>query len=433
MALENLRQNVDEEREITGEILLFGSQIYESTGQDRELIASTINALLGMLKIINNSIPSLVENTSPVKKLGKQEVKEVKGLVSLSYKKGGIEKEVTISEKDKKKFLDELRLLDFSVKKIQKTSGKGVIFKEFKKPSIYAKISNKFFSNISNSLVARGYFKSLSADLRKANMPFIINTYVAIIFFSVFISSILAALLFIFLIFFSLSINFPFIFPAEISLSRILINFLICLAVPVIAFLAFYFYPYTEKESLGKRINQELPFVVIHMSAIAGSGIEPTQIFKIIVLGKEYPYMKQEIRKVINQVNFFGYDLVSALRNSAKTAPSTNLSELFNGLATAISSGGSMTEFLDKRAETLLLDYKLEREKSTKLAESFMDIYISVVIAAPMVMMLLMILMSIGLLSIGLSLNEITLIIISIVALINVIFLVFLHLKQPTY
>lgn len=433
MTLKNLRQNINEEREIATEIVLFSNQVFYSAGKEKEMLSQTIDALAGMLSIINNSVAYMIENISPIKRL-KEGEEEVKGLVSLSYGKGGLEKSVTISESDRKKFLEELRLLDFSLKRIKKEPfARQIAFKEFKKPSSYARISNKLFSQMANKLVEKRYFNSLNSDLRKANMPFIVNTYVAIILFSTFLSLIFSVILFAVLIFFKLSINPPSLISTEFSSARVARNLLVFLVVPALTFFSFYYYPYTERESIGKRVNQELPFVVIHMSAIAGSGIEPTQIFKIIALGKEYPYMKQELKKVMNQVNFFGYDLVNALKNSAKSAPSEKLAELFNGLASTISSGGSLTEFLDKRAETLLFDYKLERDKSTKMAESFMDIYISVVIAAPMIMMLLMILMSSGIVSLGLGVDAITLIIISIVTLVNIVFLVFLRLRQPVF
>jgi flagellar protein FlaJ len=212
-----------------------------------------------------------------------------------------------------------------------------------------------------------------------------------------------------------------------------MINSIVCIIIPICTFFAFYLYPYSERKSIAKKIDQELPFVTIHMSAIAGSGIEPSQIFKIIALGREYPYTKQEIKKVLNQINIYGYDLVSSLKNSARTTSSSKLAELFNGFATTISSGGELAEFLDKRAESLMFDYRLEKEKQTKIAETFMDIYISVVIAAPMIMMILLILISVSNIGGGLGINALTLIILSIVSLINIVFLAVLHLKQPGY
>ena len=169
------------------------------------------------------------------------------------------------------------------------------------------------------------------------------------------------------------------------------------------------------------------------MSAISGSGIEPSEIFKIIGFSKEYPYLRREIRKVLNQINLYGYDLLTALTNVSKSSPSAKLSELFSGLATTIGSGGGLQNYFEKRAESLLIDYRLEREKYTKVAETFMDIYISVVIAAPMILMLLLVMMSITGFQSGFTPQQITLLIIGVIAIINTLFLVFLEAKQPTY
>lgn len=191
-----------------------------------------------------------------------------------------------------------------------------------------------------------------------------------------------------------------------------------------------YFYPSLEAKSAGNKIDQELPFAAIHMSSIAGSMIDPSKIFSIILTTKEYPHIEKEFIKLLNEINLLGYDLVTALRNSALNSPSKKLSELFNGIATTISSGGNLSEFFAKRAETLLFEYRIEREKRTRSAETFMDIYISVVIAAPMILMLLLMMMKISGLGLQLSAGMITLIMVLGVTVINIAFLTFLHLKQ---
>ena len=106
-----------------------------------------------------------------------------------------------------------------------------------------------------------------------------------------------------------------------------------------------YFYPSIEKKSVENQINQELPFVVIHMSAISGSMIDPSKIFSIIIATKEYPYLKKEFIKIINEINIYGYDLVTALRSIALDTPSKKLADLFNSLATTITSGGDLPDF----------------------------------------------------------------------------------------
>ena len=175
----------------------------------------------------------------------------------------------------------------------------------------------------------------------------------------------------------------------------------------------------------------ELPFATIHMSSISRSMIEPSKIFSIIISTAEYPFLEKEFIKLLNEVNIYGYDLVTALRNMAFNSPSRKLADLYNGLATTINSGGDMPEFFDKRSQTLLFEHRLEKEKHSKAAETFLDIYISVVIAAPMILMLLLMMMRISGLGISLSTNMITLVMVLGVTLMNILFLAFLQIKQP--
>ncbi|MFW6272505.1 MAG: hypothetical protein ACOC2U_01840, partial [bacterium] len=70
---------------------------------------------------------------------------------------------------------------------------------------------------------------------------------------------------------------------------------------------------------MEKKIETELPFATINMAAISGSMIDPSQIFKIIIATKEYPELQKEFTKLMNQINIYGYDFVSSLRNSAET------------------------------------------------------------------------------------------------------------------
>jgi flagellar protein FlaJ len=235
----------------------------------------------------------------------------------------------------------------------------------------------------------------------------------------------------IFFYIFNLSGVPPYILvSSESILTRIIKVIWIPFLVPLLTFFISYIYPSLEKSSAESKINHELPFAVIHMSAISGSNIEPSKIFKIVISTKEYPAIEKELYKIINEMNVFGKDMVSSLREAARKCPSKKLSDLFNGIATTVTSGGNLSDFFDKRANTLLLDYRLEREKETKSAETFMDIYISVVIAAPMILMLLLIMMKISGIGISFSTGMITLLMITAVTVINIGFMTLLHLKQ---
>jgi len=422
--IEELRKNIESQIEILRELSVYSKRVDLATsGAEKKVILDTVDSLSSAMKIINNSIPSLITTISSAKKFpGSADSKGV-GFEHIRFKGSSGEISVVLPKKDREVFIKELSISDNLIKKIKKKQPTERVseFQEFKAARGYVKFSNKFFLNGADKLISKGYFKPLALAINRANLDILFNAYIAVILFSTFLSFIFS----IFLMAFLLATNFSFAMLLKVIFLPVII--------PIITFSTVYFYPMTERSSISRKIEQELPFAVIHMSAISGSGIEPVEIFKIITVSKEYPFLRKELRKVLNQINLYGYDLVTALNNVTKSSPSQRLSELFAGLSTTISSGGDLGEFFQKRAETLLIDYRLEREKYTKVAETFMDIYISVVIAAPMILMLLLIMVSISGFQIPFSPGMITTIIILAIALINLLFMGVLQLKQPNY
>jgi len=434
--IDALNKNIETEISILREISSYSIRLEKSDEQEQRLLKGAINSLKESIKIINNSIPELIRDITLSKELPNKKKKKPVEFERIRFKGEGSEVNIVLSSKDKERFLKELSISDMLVKKLKKKSLKDNKEKvvEFKAARGYFKLANKFFLDRADKLIKGGYFKSLSVDLKRSNMDILFEGYISMMLLTLFISVFVGVIITIFFLFFSFVFEIPFfvLYDGSYLLRAVKIIWII-FAVPILTFLALYFYPSTEKSSLGKKIDQELPFAVIHMSAISGSGIEPSEIFKIVGFSKEYPFLRKEIRKVLNQINLYGYDLVTALNNSSKSAPSERLSELFAGLSSTITSGSDLSEFLEKRAETLLLNYRLERERYTKVAETFLDIYISVVIAAPMILLLLLIMISIAGLGVRFSPAQLSFLSVVAIATINIFFLIFLQIKQPTY
>ena len=431
--IEELKQNIETEIEILREISNNLRRLDYANPSERKLLLTSIESLKASMKLINNSIPKLLEDVSAVKKLPQKD--KITNLEKVEFKTNNTIIHVTIESKDRERLLRELSISEGLVKRLKR---KQLIqeekFTEFKSSRGYLKLSNKIFLDRAQKLIDKGNFKPLSVQLKKANIDILFATYVAMTFLTTLIAGIISLIAFVFFMIFEVHISSPFLTVFNGSyIARLGKMIFIPLLVPVATFLAIYYYPGTEKDSISKRIDGELPFAVIHMSSISGSGISPVEIFRIIGLSKEYPYLRREIRKVLNQINIYGYDLVTALNNVSKTTPSTKLSELFSGLSTGMSSGSNLQDFFEKRSETLLIAYRLEREKYTKIAETFMDIYISVVIAAPMILMILLVMISVLKIDTGFSLNGLTLLMISVIALIKAVFIAILHMKQPNY
>jgi flagellar protein FlaJ len=317
------------------------------------------------------------------------------------------------------------------IKRLKKKSREHVAIKE-QKPNPYVQIANRMFSKVSLGLYKNEIFNPMKKDLIQANLMYLPVSYISTILLSTLIAFVASFFLVGFFLIFSFTIKFPFLvlFNGEIF-GRILKTFWLIPVIPIGTFLIMFLYPSVERNFIKDKINQELPFVTIHMSSIAGSMLEPNKIFEIITITKEYPYTSKELTKVLNEINIYGYNFVSALRRTASNTASYKLAELLNGIATTITSGGDLQIYFEKKAESLLFDYRLQREKYTRMAETFMDIYISVVIAAPMILMLLLMMIKISGLGISLSTQQLTAIIVAGVSIVNIIFITFLYLKQP--
>jgi flagellar protein FlaJ len=320
-----------------------------------------------------------------------------------------------------------------TIKRIQKKQKKEIedSKKNKKSESEYLKIASKIFSKTSRRFMGNKSFQKMQDQLMKANLKFTPVGYLSTIFLTTTISALIAGFLFLFFLFFNFGATLPIITRATETVNiRFFKVFWILFVVPIVTFLTMYIYPSLEKKSAGEMIDIELPFATIHMASIAGSMINPIKIFEIINTTKEYPALEKEFTKMINEINIYGYDLVSALKNTAKNSPSKKLSELLNGLATTLNSGGDLPKFFEERSQTLLFNYRIQQQKDAKAAETAMDMYISLLIAAPMILMLLMMIMKLSGLGIAMSVSMIGLLVTLGVVILNIFFLVFLQLKR---
>jgi hypothetical protein len=421
--IEKIIETIARVKKITKEINSLLEYTRNADDEEKKMIKSQVEILKNSLNDANNNLLNLLENISferPLKEIPKAESPK-QNEVKIPENKYSIKiKKEKISELDKE-VLKRLKKKGKEIKEIKET-----------KPSGYVKFANRLFSRRVKDWVKQKKFVTLEKDLIKSNLGFTTVTYISVFILTIIISVMISLGIFLFFLFFNINQGFPVIsLVTENILVRFVKVFWILFIIPAGALLFMYFYPSLERKTLENKLNQELPFATIHMAAISGSRIEPTKIFKIVALTREYPNLEREFNKLLNEINIYGYDLVTALKDSALNSPSQKLADLFNGLATTITSGGDLYDFFEKRAQSLLFEYRLDREKQTKTAETFMDIYISVVIAAPMILMLLLMMMKISGLGVALSTSALTFLVVGAVSMINIFFLIFLQLKQP--
>ncbi|MCK9568227.1 type II secretion system F family protein [Candidatus Pacearchaeota archaeon] len=421
-----ISEMIAREKKIAKEINSLTTVLKNSDDEEKKMIMQQVEILKNSLREANNNLLSSLESLSLEKSLTATPKTETLMIETPSSDR-------TISRRNslRKVKKEKMTELDKEVLKRLKKKEKSTKSSKEIKPSSYIRFANRLFSVKVRESIKQKKFVTLEKDLIKSNLGYTPVSYLSILILTMIISFSVSLLFFLFFLFFDLEASGAISLMAENFFLRFLKVFWILIIIPALTLLFLYFYPSLERKSLEDKLNNELPFATIHMAAISGSHIEPTKIFKIVAMTGEYPRLEKEFNKLLNEINVYGYDLVTALKDSAVNSPSQKLADLFNGLATTITSGGDLYDFFDKRAQTLLFEYRLDREKQTKSAETFMDIYISVVIAAPMILMLLLMMMKISGLGVSLSTSTLTFLVVGGVSMINILFLVFLQIKQP--
>lgn len=432
MTVESLKLNLMQERKLIDNILVIYEQYDSASAQEKNFFQNAIYSLINQIDLINNSVPRILE-----------EIKTSKELPMIVQREPDVRTaiigQITLDKKDQMKYMKELQITKRALIEIKKKTKEEKVkeIEVFKKPNQIAAAASKMFGKFSSNLTKQGAFRAVNMSLRKANMPYLLSTYLSLTFFFTFVIfavTLVAAILFSFIKVGYVAGNmFPvFSMNTEDLLLRLLKNLVYPFVLGILTFMCFIVYPLGEASSIKGRVENELPFVILHMSSVAGSGVEPSRIFRIIALSKEYPVIGKEVRKIVNQINLYGYDLITALRNTAKTTSNEKLATLFNGLATNLASGGDLSNFLDKKASDTLLDYKLSRKKYSAMAETSMDLYIGVLIAAPLIFMILLIMINaIGIGVGGMGMGTLSVLIIGGTVLLNIGFLIFLKLRQP--
>jgi len=197
-------------------------------------------------------------------------------------------------------------------------------------------------------------------------------------------------------------------------------------------FFLIFIFPFSTKQSRKRDIEANLPFALTHMAAISESGAPPLTIFKILSQFKEYGELSKEAGELTRNVEVFGMDEISALKQSIVKSPSSELKDVLEGMITTIQSGGSLKSYLMEESGKAMFEYTVKREKYNQILSTYADIYTALLIAAPMIFIVLLAALNImggGLF--GFTVQELMILGTIGLATLNMIFLAFLCLTQP--
>lgn len=289
-------------------------------------------------------------------------------------------------------------------------------------PSLYRKLSLVLFGGLVDKNIAS--FKPLELHIRNANMKILLKTWISMLFMSTLLS--------FFVSFTLIYVLLSYIIQVEFYIYIFCIIFFPVFVASVV-FIFFYLYPVEKERSRQRSIENNMPFAITHMAAIASSGIPTEFMFELLTGFREYGEISQDSKLIMRNIKTFGMSSIDALKDIADRTPSQSFRELLLGIVSTTESGGDMVEYLHEMSERALFDYRIKRERYMKTLSTYADIYTALLVAAPLMMLSMLATMSIiGGSVMGLTIDEMIMLITWVMLpFLNVAFIVFIHITYP--
>ena len=157
-----------------------------------------------------------------------------------------------------------------------------------------------------------------------------------------------------------------------------------------------YYFPRYQANVRAKKLNLMLPSAVSYMYALSRGGLDAVTVFRNLAAAEDtYDEMAREAGLVINHVDYLGRDFMQALREASEVTPCNYTSEFFTDLLGVIESGGDVEAFLADRRNESLQDARVVQDSYIESIALFAEVYVTVLIAGPLFLLILLMVMGI--------------------------------------
>lgn len=235
----------------------------------------------------------------------------------------------------------------------------------------FSSIATLIFGGIADKVVKS--FEFLREPIKKAGMKTALRTYISMMFFLTMMSGIGSTVAIVIL---NIFLSLPGLLGAFVYF------------IPPITVLSTFaysmIYPTMKFMDRKKSIEANLPFALTHMGSVAESGIPPYVAFKLLSQFGEYGEIAEEMKKVVRDIEIFGMDPLTAMKNVADRTPSDSFKQVLLGLITTTESGGDVKTYLKNAGDQALFEWKTKREKFLQQLSAYAEFYTGIVIAAPL-------------------------------------------------
>jgi flagellar protein FlaJ len=138
-----------------------------------------------------------------------------------------------------------------------------------------------------------------------------------------------------------------------------------------------------------------LPHAIVYMYALSFGGMEMTGVLRQMADADDtYGEVAHEFDQIVRDVDVFGNDLFTGVRNSRNLTPSDNLEQFLDDLLSVLDSGGDLTTFLEDESEKYMQRARDEQQSFLEALATLSEVFVVAFVAAPLFVVVTMMMLS---------------------------------------
>jgi flagellar protein FlaJ len=135
----------------------------------------------------------------------------------------------------------------------------------------------------------------------------------------------------------------------------------------------------------GMAIDATLPRTVAFVYALSRSGMPFQSVLRTLSRNRDvYGEAARELGVAVRDMDAFGTDVLTALKETAERTPSDNLAEFTENLASVLSSGQDVSSFLHEQYQRFQEEVEAQQRQYLDLLSTFAEVYVTVLVAGPL-------------------------------------------------
>ena len=155
-----------------------------------------------------------------------------------------------------------------------------------------------------------------------------------------------------------------------------------------------YYAPKSRATMRGRAIDVVLPHAIVYMYALAYGGTNVVEIVRSLAESPDYGAVAEEFDAIARDMDLFGVDLFTALRNARNLTPSMNFEQFLDDTISMLDSGGDLTRFLDREADDYLEEAGESQAEFVETLSMLSEVFVAAFVAAPLLLVVTLMVIS---------------------------------------